>query len=156
MTEPNPPLHVLTRLELFFSIRHINRAMRLFGSLFEHDYEMVVIFLTVAEVSLQAIFHLVALDPEHVDMEKLYDDINAVGVTALSIGEQTSIPRETVRRKLKTLIDGGFLAVSAKTKHIYLPTSTLTSERFRDLFGVHVRDIAQLVRTIAYYQRDPL
>lgn len=156
MTDPTSPLKVLTRLELYFSVRHINKALRLFGPLFDYDYDMLAIFLAVAEVCLQAIFHLVAVDPEQVDIDKLYADINAVGMTALSIGEQTGIPRETVRRKLKTLIDDGYLAQSAKNKNIYLPTSTITDARFIDIFGVHVQDIGQLVRTVAYYQRDPI
>ena len=156
MNDQPSPLKVLTRLELYFSVRHVNKAMRAFGQLFDYDYEVVAIFLTVAEVCLQAIFHLVALDPDQVDIEKLYEDINAVGMTALSIGEQTGIPRETVRRKLKTLIDGGFLEVSPKSKNIYLPSSTITSDRFVDIFGVHVRDVGQLVRSVAYYQRDPI
>lgn len=32
-----------------------------------------------------------------------------VGVSALSIGEITGIPRETVRRKIATMVDGGML-----------------------------------------------
>jgi hypothetical protein len=153
MNDETHSIQILTRLELYFSIRHVNKAMKLFGPLFDHDYEMVAIFLTVAEVCLQALFHVVAQDPEAIDMEALYADANVVGMTALSIGEQTSIPRETVRRKLKLLTDGGFLAVSPRNKNIFLPTSTITSDRFLDLFEAHVKDISQLVRAVSYYQR---
>jgi hypothetical protein len=156
MSEHPPSLQVLTRLELYFSVRHVNKTMKFFGELFNHDYDSVAIFLTVAEVCLQAIFHLVALDPDDVNIEQLYADINAVGMTALSIGELTGIPRETVRRKLKTLTDGGYLAISARNKNFYLPTSTITSERFTDIFGAHVKDVGQLVRAVAYYQRNPV
>jgi hypothetical protein len=154
MNENPTPLAILTRLELYFSIRHITKAMKLFGELFDHDYDTVAIFLTVAEVCLRAIFHLVALDPQEVDIEKLYGDLNAVGMTALSIGELTGIPRETVRRKVKTLIDGGYLAISQKEKNIYLPASTITSDELVEIFGFHVRDVGQLVRSVSYYQRD--
>jgi DNA-binding IclR family transcriptional regulator len=75
-------------------------------------------------------------------------------MTALSIGELTGIPRETVRRKVKTLIDGGYLAISPKDKNIYLPASTITSDEVVEIFGFHVRDVGQLVRSVSYYQRD--
>jgi hypothetical protein len=156
MSEHAPQIKVITRLELYFSIRHINKALRLFADLFDHDYDTLAIFLTVAEVCLQAIFHIVALDPEQVDLEQLYADVNAVGMTALSVGELTGIPRETVRRKLKTLVDGGYLAISPKSRNIFLPPATIMSDRFIEIFGIHIRDIGQLVRSVAYYQRDPV
>jgi hypothetical protein len=155
MIEHAPQIKVLTRLELYFSVRHINKALRLFADLFDHDYDTLAIFLTVAEVCLQAIFHLVALDPDQVDLEQLYADVNAVGMTALAVGELTGIPRETVRRKLKSLIDEGYLAVSPKNRNIYLPPTTIMSDRFVEIFGAHIRDIGQLVRSVSYYQRDP-
>jgi CRP-like cAMP-binding protein len=154
MNEHAPALQTLTRLELYFSIRHINKVMKTFGEVFDHDYETVAIFLCVAEVCLQAIFHLVALDPNEVNAQQLYNDINAVGMTAFGVGERTGIPRETVRRKIKNLIDKGYLAMSGKNKNIYLPTSTLLSERFLELFAGHIKDVGQMVRAIAYYQRD--
>ena len=154
MSENPTSLEILTRLELYFSVRHITKAMKLFGDLFDHDYDTVAIFLTVTEVCLRAIFHLVALDPKQVDIEQLYADLNAVGMTALSIGELTGIPRETVRRKVKMLVDGGYLAISPKDKNIYLPASTITSDEVVEIFGFHVRDVGQLVRSVSYYQRD--
>jgi hypothetical protein len=154
MNDSPTSLNVLTRLELYFSIRHVIKAMKLFGKLFDHDYDMVAIFLTVAEASLRAIFHLVALDPKEIDVEKLYADLNAVGMTALSIGELTGIPRETVRRKVRALIDRGYLAVSQKEKNIYLPASTITSLEVMEIFGFHLNDVGQLVRSVSYYQRD--
>ena len=153
MNENGTPLEILTRLDLYFSVRHITKTMRLFGDLFDHDYDTVAIFLVVTEVCLRAIFHLVALDPTKADIEQLYGNLNAVGVSALSIGELTGIPRETVRRKVKTLVDGGYLAVSPKERNVYLPASTINSERVAEIFGFHVRDVGQLVRSVSYYQR---
>jgi hypothetical protein len=153
MNENSTPLEILTRLDLYFSVRHITKAMRLFGDLFDHDYDTVAIFLVVTEVCFRAIFHLVALDPAKIDIEHLYDNLNVVGVTALSIGELTGIPRETVRRKVKTLVDGGYLAISPKERNIYLPASTISNEKVAEIFGFHVRDVGQLVRSVSYYQR---
>jgi hypothetical protein len=156
MSDSPPALQVLTRLELYFSVRHTNRAMRLFGQVFNNDYDTVAIFLTVAEACLQAIFHLAAVDPGNIDLEQLYTDVNSSGMTALGIAELTGIPRETVRRKLNQLILNGHLAISEKNKHIYLPVAVVISETFFDIFTSYVKDIGQLVRTVAFYQREPL
>ncbi len=156
MDAHNPTIKTLTRLELYFSVRHVNKAMRTFAQLFNYDYETAAIFLTVFEACLQAIFHVVALDPGHIDVENVYREINSIGLTALTIGEQTGIPRETVRRKLKALIESGHLATAETSKNIYLPASTLNRPEFAEIFEGHIRDVAQLVRTVAYYQRDPV
>jgi hypothetical protein len=156
MSDSPPALQILTRLELYFSIRHTNRAMRLFGQVFDNDYDTVAIFLTVAEVCLQAIFHLVAVAPGDIDLEQLYADVNSAGMTALSIAEITGIPRETTRRKLNQLIANGHLAIAEKGKHIYLPLSVVMNDQFFDIFTAYVKDIGQLVRTVTFYQRDPL
>jgi hypothetical protein len=153
MNQTPTPLAILTRLELYFSVRHITKTMKLFGDLFDHDYDTVAIFLTVAEVCLRSVFHLVAVDPDDVDADKLFADLNTVGMTALSIGQLTGIPRETVRRKVKTLVDGGYLAISQKDKNICLSASTLMSNGLAEIFDFHVRDVGQLVRSVSYYQR---
>ncbi len=141
---------------MYFSVRHVNKALKIFGEIFDHDYDKVAIFLTVAEVCLQAIFHRVALDPARVDAKQLYADVDAVGMTALGISELTGIPRETVRRKVKALIDHGHLALSPKSKNVYLSIGVVTKERFVEAFSTHVKDVGQLVRAVAYYQRDPM
>jgi hypothetical protein len=155
MSDTPPADLVLTRLDLYFAIRHTNRAMRLFGRIFDHDYDMAAIFLTVAEVCFQAIFHLAAADPAEINIEQLYTDENVAGMTTLSIAELTGIPRETVRRKLKFLIENNFLAVSPNSKNIYLPAATIRSERFLEPFTSYVKDVGQLVRTVMFYQRGP-
>lgn len=156
MNDPGDPVEALTRLELYFSVRHINKALRMFGDLFNHDYDRAAIFLTVAEISLRAIFHRIALDPGLPATGTLHLDINDIGVTALAVSELTGIPRETVRRKLKTLIAAGHLAMATKTKTIYLPIEVMIHDRLAEIFTGHVKDVGQLVRAVAYYQRDPV
>jgi hypothetical protein len=156
MNDPGDPLEALTRLELYFSVRHINKALRAFGDLFNHDYDRVAIFMTVAEIGLRAIFHRIALDPNAPVGGKVQMDIHDVGVSALAVSELTGIPRETVRRKLKILIAEGHLAIATKSKTIYLPIEAMTRTRIAEIFTGHVKDVGQLVRAVAYYQRDPV
>jgi CRP-like cAMP-binding protein len=151
MSEEAADLRVLTRLELYFSTRHTLRTMRLFADLFGNDYDLVIIFLAVAEVGLQAVFHLAAINPETVEIKDLYERLGSAGLSIFSIAEATGIPRETVRRKVHQLVSKGFLGVRDKDKNIYLPASALSNPEMLGIMNLYVNEIATLVRTIQFY-----
>jgi DNA-binding transcriptional ArsR family regulator len=130
------------------------RAMRQFSELFEHDYDLVMIFLSVAEAGLQAVFHLAAVNAQEIDIDATYEALGAAGLSILNIGESTSIPRETVRRKVKRLVDMGYLSVRDKDKSIYLPASAISNPKVLEIFSYHVKDVGALVKTISFYSRD--
>lgn len=148
------PIAVLRRLELYFSVRHMLRAMRQFSELFEHDYDLVMIFLSVAEAGLQAVFHLAAVNAEEIEFEAIYDALETSGLTIMGIGESTSIPRETVRRKVRRLIDMGYLGIRDKDKTVYLPESAINNPKVLEILNYHVKDVGSLVKTIHFYSRD--
>ncbi len=148
------PVGVLRRLELYFSIRHMLRAMRQFSELFEHDYDLVMIFLSVAEAGLQAVFHHAAVNAQEIDIEATYEALGAAGLSIMSIGESTSIPRETVRRKVRRLVDMGYLDIRDKDKSIYLPPAAINNPKILEILTYHVKDVGALVKTISFYSRD--
>ena len=150
MSEEAADLRVLTRLELYFSTRHTLRTMRLFADLFG-DYDLVMIFLSVAEVGLQAVFHLAAINPEAVEIKELYERLSSAGLSVFSIAEATGIARETVRRKVHQLVSRGFLAIRERDKNIYLPASALAKPEMMEIMNLYVSEISTMVRTINYY-----
>ena len=127
--------------------------MRLFAEVLDYDYDCVVIFLSVAEVCFQAAFHLAPIEVGPKDIENLYSQVASSGLSVMTIAEITGIPRETARRKIKKLIDDRHLAISEQTKNIYLPVSVIISPKFFDRFKSHMNEAAQLVKSIAYYQK---
>lgn len=151
MSEEAADLRVLTRLELYFSTRHTLRTMRLFADLFGNDYDLVMIFLSVAEVGLQAVFHLAAINPEMVEIKALYERLSSAGMSVFSIAEATGIARETVRRKVHQLVSKGFLAIRDKDKNVYLPASALAQSEMMEIMNLYVTEISTMVRTIQYY-----
>ena len=151
MNDPKAATDVLTRLELYFSVRQMNRALRQYHDVLNNDYDMVAIFLLVAEVGFRSIIHLAAENADYARMEQIYMDEGSLGISMMNIGEASGIPRETVRRKIKWLTDEGYLAVIAGSKNIYLPLSTVTNDRLVDIFSSHTREVVQLVRTIQLY-----
>lgn len=128
--------------------------MRLFAEIMDFDYDCVIIFLSVAEACFQSVFHLAPMGHGGVDIEKTYSSTAQSGLSVMTIGEITGIPRETVRRKVKKLVDDKCLAISESTKNVYLPASVVISDRFYGKFQAHMGEAEQLVKTVRFYQRD--
>jgi hypothetical protein len=152
-TKPRSEIEILTKLELYFSVRHTARSLRAFAELLDHDYDNVAIFLSVAEVCLQAAFHLAPIDSRGANIEQIYSQIAGSGLSVMTIAEITGIPRETVRRKIKKLIEQKNLALSETTNNVYLPASVVLSKKFFDVFRNNLDETYQLVRTVSFYSR---
>jgi hypothetical protein len=155
VNDPNADMTVLTRLELYFSIRQFTRTTRRFAQIFAYDYEMVMIFFVVVETCFQAILHLGGAAADGESIEQIYLDSASIGVSIFGIGDASGIPRETVRRKVKAMTDMGYLATSEKTKNIYVPLAALFDLKVFDAFRLYVADIDQFVRTLNYYGKPP-
>ena len=154
MSDLHPEIAILTRLELYFSIRHTARSFRLFAELFDHDYESAIIFLSVAEVCFQATFHLAPAGYGTAEIEKIYSQIAASGLSVMTIGEITGIPRETVRRKVKALIDDKFLATAEGGKTVNLPLSVVMSDRVLPKFKAQLAESQQFGKMLNFYQKS--
>jgi hypothetical protein len=153
MTDETSGLAVLTRLELYFSIRQLTRTMRRFAELLNFDYDTVMIFFIVAESCFQSIIPLGGAAADAASVERAYLDSLSLGLSILNIGEASGIPRETVRRKVKTLIDRGLLATLDKGRGIYVPLSALLERDVLAAFERYASDVEQLVNTVQFYGR---
>jgi DNA-binding transcriptional ArsR family regulator len=146
-------LAVLTRLELYFSLRLITRTMRRFAEFLEHDYDTLMIFFVVLESCFQAVIALGGSDADPEAIERAYAESTSLGASAVSIGEITGIPRETVRRKLKTLADHGLLMTSPQSKNIYVPIAVLLEPRMLETVRAYAADADQCVKTVQFYTK---
>jgi hypothetical protein len=154
MSEPQPGLAVLTRFQLYFSVRQFTRTMRRFAEVLDYDYDLIMIFFVVVETSLQSIMPLAGSNLDKSVLEKAYTDSLSLGVTLFSIGDATGIPRETVRRKVKTLVDMGYLAFLPRNKNIYVPMSALMDSKIISAFSDYSSDIDQLFNSLRFYSKD--
>jgi len=146
---------LITRLDLYFSIRLFTRTSRRFAEIFSNDYEMVMIFLVVVEACFQGILHLGGAPANSQAIEEIYLDSATIGVSIFGIGDAIGIPRETVRRKVKLLTDRGYLAVNPKNKNIYVPLTALFEPELSEVFRIYVGDIDQFIRTVQHYTQRP-
>jgi hypothetical protein len=149
--DPRADVAVLTRLELYFSLRLVTRTMRRFAELLDHDYDMLMIFFIVVESCLQAITVFGGVDADYETLERGYMESISLGLSPLTIGETTGIPRETVRRKIKTLTDLGLLATSPKNRTVYVPLATLVRDDVLEMIRAYTSDTDQLIRTARFY-----
>jgi hypothetical protein len=154
MNEQRPDLAVLTRLDLYFSVRQFTRTMRCFAELFDRDYDMVMIFFIVAESCFQSIIPLGGSGADMETIERIYLDSTSLGLSLFIIGEASGIPRETVRRKVKALADMGYLATLEKNKNIYVPISAFLKSEMLEAFKSYASEIDQFVRTAQYYSKS--
>jgi hypothetical protein len=154
MDDPNADISVLTRLELYFSIRQFTRTTRRFAEIFGYDYEVVMIFFVIVEACFQAILNLGGASSDREAIEQIYLESASIGVSLFGIADASGIPRETVRRKVKALTDLGYLALSEKSKNIYIPISAFFDLNIFDAFRLYVADIDQYVRTLQFYAKD--
>jgi hypothetical protein len=146
-------LAVLTRLELYFSLRLMTRTMRRFADRLDDDYDSVMIFFVVLEACFQAIIAFGGSDADLPTIEKAYAESISLGASLFTIGEATGIARETVRRKVKTLIDRGLVTTSDRNKNVYVPVSVLLEPAMLELVRNYAADTEQFVRTVQFYGR---
>jgi hypothetical protein len=155
MSETEPAISILGRLELYFSLRHTLHAIRLFAGAFDDDYDLAIIFLAVVESGLKAIFHHVAVNAEEIDIDAVHAELANHGLSILNISGATAIPRETVRRKLRYLVDKGYLDVSRKDRSLFVLRAAISNPKILEIMNKHVADVGALVRTIQFYSQEP-
>ena len=92
-----------------YSVEYLLRTLRNLGPLFDFDYERMIITLSVTMGNVQHLMN----PPEQL---AAYEDVSAIipaelqrPVTRLAITRATGLPRETVRRKVASLVEAGFL-----------------------------------------------
>ena len=85
----------------------ILRCAETVGASFDHDYEMILLFLTVSTRNA----HNVMNDPELRKRYASYRDPIPVSlytpISRLALSRSTGLPRETVRRKVAKMIEMG-------------------------------------------------
>ncbi|PWR19889.1 hypothetical protein DES42_106219 [Zavarzinia compransoris] len=87
---------------------------------YERDIEQALISDAVGLFAVEQLYH----SPEYRDrlgsMAVILGE-NQKGVSARWVAEQTGLPRETVRRKLKRMVETGFLSETEDSRYIFKP-----------------------------------
>ncbi len=102
-------------------------------------------------------------DPRRRDTYRSFNRIVGVagqrGINALSIAAATGIPRETVRRKLKLLVQRGFILEQTRGRYVVKPGSLQKPDHLA-AFGRAMRDVVRFMNEcvdheLAHWERKP-
>jgi DNA-binding transcriptional ArsR family regulator len=137
----------------FYSIEYLLRTLRNLGPAFNHDYERMIIALSVTMGNVQ---HLIN-SPEQLAP---YEDLSTIipaelqrPVTRLAITRATGLPRETVRRKVASLIEAGIL-IKDERGGVRMTPGALNTDLFVGAVAQNDADVRRLARLIRPLVRD--
>ncbi|MCW5748556.1 MAG: winged helix-turn-helix transcriptional regulator [Alphaproteobacteria bacterium] len=85
------------------------RVCHIYRTLAEGDIDLAIIASAAAISGIEGSMRDETFRREFADMQAVVGEARQRGCNALSIAEATGLPRETVRRKMKRLVDMGFL-----------------------------------------------
>ncbi len=112
--------------------RYFQRVCRLQRDLCEGDIDLAIIAGAAGIVSTEALMRNEALRQDFANMKTIVGDRQR-GCNALSLAEATGLPRETVRRKMKRLVEMGLLVRRGARDYIWQP-GVLQSPPYHQLF----------------------
>jgi DNA-binding transcriptional ArsR family regulator len=137
----------LSRTIGFVSAEYLLRTLRNLGPAFGFDYERMIIALSVTMGNVQHLLN----SPEQLAP---YEDLTTIipaelqrPVTRLAITRATGLPRETVRRKVASLIEAGIL-IKDERGGVRLAPGAFNSELFAAAVAQNDADVRRLVRRI--------
>ncbi len=111
--------------------RYFQRVCRLQMAHAEGDIDLAIIAGAAAMVATEGLMRDPSIRQEFANIATVVGDRQR-GCNALSIAEATGLPRETVRRKMKRLVDMGILVRRSVGDYIWQP-GVLQSAPYRQL-----------------------
>jgi hypothetical protein len=132
-----------TRVFIHLLLNFIHRADRERRAFYGDDLDIAAIAETVGIGAIEAEMRDPAFRKEFADYDQVVGIERQRPVNALSVSAATGIPRETVRRKLKILLERGLL-VEKEGGYIYKP-GVMQQPQHRAAFEHGMRDTLQFV-----------
>src|ERR1700761_2569845 len=148
----NAPVRYSRALGIY-SMEYLLRTLRNLGPVFNFDYERMIIALSVTMGNVQ---HLMNTP----DQLGPYEDLGVIipaelqrPVARLAITRATGLPRETVRRKVASLIEAGVL-IKDERGGVRLTPGALTAGPMREAVEQNDSDVRRLFRLLRPLMED--
>jgi hypothetical protein len=100
---------------------YLQRVYRLMREPFGGDFDLAIIAAAVAVSGIETGMRDPAFRERFSDLDTIVGTIRQRGVNALSMAESTGVPRETARRKIKQLVEMGFLVRRSQGDYVLRP-----------------------------------
>ena len=131
----------------FYSIEYLLRTLRNLGPVFNFDYDRMIITLSVTLGNVQHLLNSPGRLEPYQDLATLIPADLQRPVTRLAITRATGLPRETVRRKVASLIEEGML-ISDERGGVRLAPGALMQGEFLGAVEQNEADVRRLVRLV--------
>jgi predicted transcriptional regulator len=132
-----------TRVFIHLLLNFIHRADRERRAFYGEDLDIAAIAETVGIGAIEPAIRDAAFRKEFADYDQVVGMERQRPVNALSVSAATGIPRETVRRKLKVLLDRGIL-IEKDGGYVYRP-GVLQQPQHKAAFERGMRDTLQFI-----------
>jgi len=130
-----------------YSMEYLLRTLRNLGPVFNFDYERMIIALSVTMGNVQHLVNSPELAGPYADLSTIIPAELQRPVTRLAITRATGLPRETVRRKVASLIEAGVL-MKDERGGVRLTPGALTAEPMLGAVEQNDADVRRLVRLV--------
>lgn len=131
----------------YYSMEYLLRTLRNLGPVFNYDYERVIIALSVTMGNIQHLVNSPAQLGPYEDLATVIPAELQRPVTRLAITRATGLPRETVRRKVASLIEAGVL-VGDERGGVRLAPGALMQGAFLTAVEQNDADVRRLARRL--------
>lgn len=137
-----------SRLIAYSVAEFILRCAEISGVHFNHDYEMVILFLAISTRNTQNVM----ADPELRKRYASYSEPIPVSlytpISRLALSRSTGLPRETVRRKVAKMIELG-VVVEDERGGLRVPPDLNEEDNFVETLRPQMMNLRRLLSTLA-------
>jgi hypothetical protein len=144
-----PPSRGVVAAQGLVAIEGLLRILRAAGDTYGNDYEAILIYWSVALASVGRFLRNEDLTSLIEGGDPLPEDAHH-SISARAIAEATGLPRETVRRKIATLVAAGHLVQDSKGVRTFSPLLEHRGNRaFSELAAREIRRMNASMETVA-------
>lgn len=117
------------------------------GSIFEYEYESMLIYLVIASSGIQNLMNTPDQFAPYASVTTAVPIELHHPVTRSAIARATGMARETVRRKVAAMIESGLLTTDDRSR-LFLTPGILSTSRITEVLAKNEANIRRLVRQV--------
>lgn len=138
----------VSRAVAFHCTDYVLRYMLDIGSVFEFDYEKMLIYLVIANSNVQNIMSIPEKFAPYASIDVIIPAELQRPATRSAIARATGLPRETVRRKVAAMLDSGLLTTDTRGG-LRLTPGILSTRKIAGALARNQTNARRLVRQIS-------